>query len=489
MRQAHRRRFCPLAPVALVGLLLASAGVVGQEEPTAALWRAWFSFLGSEGIFGDYADSLSGGTSLGVARRLVYETVGPDTGNELPLPSVRLAARALWIGTNLEYQAMLTDPDDPVPPGAGGSRDDHAWRVLALGRRLRELVDRTPPTRFEPDDALAVARWEQALLRLDAMVAEAAEAVPYTPIAPRRFARDAVLAEFSPERAGGTGSTNPNALLMSRVGGAFRVYETLAKSSAASATQAALVLGKIYGFPPDVRRQTDQEVLAPAEAAGDSARAGLYPPRGAEWDTICRAVLSVYGGGDGVGVVNAYADARRVLNLTPLYDALSKAGSGYPEPIPVLSPYRLDLLVTLANRLRHQIINRLPRSTAGLPPFGEFTIDQAGLAREGGLAAYLESSKTSGPGARSAASDEVARLREEWAKLGPIEDMLPLKEADLESLVEVAVNVQNILPNDARSLVRKLVERWLLEQVDRRAPRLVEFTGRAPSLGEKGGSR
>src|SRR5262249_47187210 len=144
----------------LLPLLAVSAALAqgpSQPSPTTDVSEKWRDFLASDSIFGDYADVPADAASLGKARPLVYQTARDADAEDGPGPKKRRAARALWVGVNLEYQGMLM-------AAAPAERQDSAWRCLALAGKLRALLGAVPLARLE-EEALARSQWQQALLR------------------------------------------------------------------------------------------------------------------------------------------------------------------------------------------------------------------------------------------------------------------------------------------------------------------------------------
>ncbi len=436
--------------------------------------EAWNQFLDDPQVFGEYVDVSLDGSSLARVRRLIYETVPPgeDPGaQEVPR---RRAARALWVGTNLEYQAMLSAADSPAPaaPTAGAPRD-HAWRALALAQRLRRLLARTPLVTLE-DKEENRDLWEEALLRLAAIEAEAENASPVTKGSLRDQVRAALVAEFSPDQLA-VGS--PNALVISSLRVAFVRTDEMAKASGFALGQASLALGKVYGYPPQLQRSLDWPLLGP-ERQEAGAQKGLYPsadPRA--WQMVAATVLRSYGGGVTSGIVGLYAAARQPIVGRSAKDLLADVAAsdihpGYPEESDLHVAYALDELKRLAARSREPVAARAPVEP-GVKVFGEFGIAATGETDDGGIKAYADWLKRRMTG-KTVASKEFADLK---ARKRPTPDpeALPLDDTTFGHLVEVAHSVlgkdgasDDRAPNSTR-FVRDALNEWLRSQIEKQS--------------------
>jgi hypothetical protein len=465
--------------VAVLVPLLGASAARAQAEPASGPDSsvAWQQFLTADTIFGDYSDVPADDAALQRARALVYQTVSNGSKKGSQQPEKRRAARALWVGVNLEYQGMLT-------AAAPAQRQDYAWRCLALAGMLRTLLDTVPLADLE-GEAQSRAQWRQALLRLDAIQAEAGGEVPFSAPSLRQQVREAVAREFAPFSPDG----GPNQLLMVEVGKSFKEARELATTAAAATVQASLALGKVYGYPPEEKRKKAQPRLPAAEVVGDAGVKGLYPSGEADgptWKAVVDLVKRTDGGGTTDGLVNDYAAAREALGVAKDEEVLRALAQppSYGKPPPLFAPYQLAALCERTGKVAERVVAIAPKS-ADPPGFGSFTIDAGGTPSEGGLQRYVRWFEEQGV-RRSQAALELERLRSQMKELRTRQEKaepLPLDDTAVKNLVRVASYVMGWDEATATTHVRTWLTEWVNQERIKLVPRQDVFRRDAPAPG------
>ena len=209
--------------------------------------------------------------------------------------NLRIAARALWLQLNLEYQAYLAQTDK-------NTRKSIAAEIENRYNQLAEIIWHVP-TREEPLTLLIagenMSEWAEAWRFAQVIYSDVKDDFPpeVTPvkILVRRF-YFSLLSPASEEQD----PSNVNRQIRETYANAFNGLQALGKAAVAAKVQAAVVMRRFYGSNPNGAyrgfRMLEQD------------RNELFPEQSNQRDKIHQIVQEVSTGGAVSGIVENYRD-------------------------------------------------------------------------------------------------------------------------------------------------------------------------------------
>jgi hypothetical protein len=226
----------------VLSVLCVGSSALGDNTVPNDAYKKWTALLKSGAVFGQYSDLYVDRAMALKSRPLVAASVAAIRKDDDD--SVELAARALFLAANIEYQAELSE---------SAQRTEHASWVLTYSQQLRALLRSRYPKK--PPALDLVAQWQRAMLLLSAIEKDSRQDLPAAIETLEKRVQDAIFEEFSPETS--NSPTGANATLMRGVSDAFDACRTLAKLATTIRIQAGLALKDFYGDPPGSRASND----------------------------------------------------------------------------------------------------------------------------------------------------------------------------------------------------------------------------------------
>jgi hypothetical protein len=188
----------PTRKILLVGIVAALLAVRASETIVRGGdngMEKWTAHLRDDDkVFGDYVEASVTSDMALRSRALVEASINaaPKAASDLiagdgkAVENTRLAERALWAGSNIEYSAFLGAT-------ATEQRKDHATTALRYLARLRQMLRAWPSSKLDPK---AVMRWQDAMLRMKSIEDEVSPEAESFGVNAMLVARHAVIDEW-----------------------------------------------------------------------------------------------------------------------------------------------------------------------------------------------------------------------------------------------------------------------------------------------------
>ena len=270
-------------------------------------------------------------SQLRIARE---KTEGDLSRKENGTRELRIAARALWLQLNLEYQAYLSKS------GKQG-REAIANEIQKYYRELSEIIWRVPEVDSKSGKPIAItlsvtqenmAEWGAAKHFIDGIVEDVKGDFPPDVIPAKTIVRRGYFRLISPSRNGD--ELDPNRQIQIAYEKAFNGLQNLAKEAAAAKVQGTIVMRRFYGQKPNEEYKTF--VTTPEESKSKTEKFSLGTERELLFSKdesrrykIDEMVQEVASGGQDQGVVGSYRQLNVGLDVAAVGAVKASSGTGW----------------------------------------------------------------------------------------------------------------------------------------------------------------